>query len=53
MRKALVSVGKTELEDMIASGEPAEVSCHFCNEQYRFHTEELKEILKEAGCRED
>ena len=53
VRKALVSVGKTELEDMIASGEPAEVSCHFCNEQYRFHTEELKEILKEAGCRED
>ena len=34
-----------ELQDMIASGEPAEVSCHFCNESYRFEAWELKEIL--------
>ncbi len=45
VKKALISVGKKELEDMIASGEEAEVSCHFCNESYRFEAWELKEIL--------
>ena len=46
VKKALISVGKEELEEMIASGEPAQVSCHFCNENYRFETAELEEILK-------
>lgn len=46
VKKALVSVGKEELKDMIASGEPAQVSCHFCNENYQFEAEDLEEILK-------
>ena len=46
VKKALISVGKKELEDMIASGEEAEVSCHFCNERYRFEVPELEEILE-------
>ncbi|MCI8466063.1 MAG: Hsp33 family molecular chaperone HslO [Lachnospiraceae bacterium] len=44
VKKALISVGKTELEEMIASGETAEVSCHFCNESYQFDIQELKAI---------
>ena len=32
--------------DMIRSGEPADVCCHFCGEHYRFQTEELKELAR-------
>ncbi len=46
VKKALISVGREELEDMIASGDGAEVSCHFCNESYRFGTAELKKVLE-------
>lgn len=46
--KAVISVGKKELEDMIRDGEPIEVNCHFCNSHYRFTVEELKEMLKAA-----
>lgn len=46
--KVLLSVGKKELESMIADGEPIEVNCHFCNTNYVFSIEELKELLKNA-----
>lgn len=46
--KAVISVGKQELSDMIAEGEPIEVNCHFCNSHYHFSVEELEEMLKAA-----
>ncbi len=46
--RAVVSVGKTELEKMIDEGEPIEVNCHFCNSHYNFEVDELKELLKQA-----
>lgn len=46
--RVLISVGKKELESMIADGEPIEVKCHFCNTNHIFSTEELKELLKKA-----
>ena len=46
VEKALISVGREELLDMIRSGEPADVCCHFCGEHYRFQTEELKELAR-------
>lgn len=48
VEKAIVSVGKKELQDMIAEGKPIEVNCHFCNTSYEFTVDELKEILKKA-----
>lgn len=47
--RALRSLGKQELEEMIAEGEPIEVHCHFCNTDYQFGIEELKEIAYENG----
>jgi molecular chaperone Hsp33 len=44
--KALISVGKKGLQEMIDDGEPIHVNCHFCNTNYTFDIEELKEILK-------
>lgn len=41
---ALATIGKKDLDEMIADGGGIEVKCHFCNTSYRFCTEELKEI---------
>lgn len=42
--KSLATIGKKDLDDMIADGEGIDVKCHFCNTDYHFNTEELKEI---------
>lgn len=42
--KALISVGKDELQAMIDDGETVELNCHFCNTNYEFTVEELKEL---------
>lgn len=48
VEKALVSLGRKELTDMITEGKPVEVNCHFCNSQYEFTVEELEKLLKRA-----
>lgn len=48
VEKALISVGKTELQSMIDDAKPIEVNCHFCNKNYTFEVEELKELLEKA-----
>lgn len=44
MKKALISIGKAELEQMIADNEPIEMNCHFCNSFYHFDIQELETI---------
>lgn len=44
--KALISIGRKELNEMIQEGKPIEMNCHFCNTNYSFTVEELKEILR-------
>lgn len=46
--KAVISVGKKDLQEMIAEGKPIEVNCHFCNSHYTFTMEEMEEMLKAA-----
>lgn len=46
VEKALISVGRSELEDMVNDGKPIEMNCHFCNESYIYDLNELKELLK-------
>lgn len=46
IEKVLVSLGREELEDMVADGQPIEVNCHFCGKSYTFSLEELKGLLK-------
>ena len=46
VKKAIISIGKKDLNEMIAEGKPIEVKCHFCNTAYTFSIEELKEIVK-------
>ncbi len=46
VEKALISIGRKDLEEMIADGKEIEVNCHFCNTAYRFTPDELKVMLK-------
>lgn len=48
VERALISIGKKDIEEMIADGKPIEVSCHFCNKKYSFDTAELNVLLEKA-----
>ena len=48
VEKAIISVGEKEIRSMIEEGKPVEVNCHFCNTNYTFSVDELKEILKKC-----
>lgn len=48
IEKAIISIGKKEIQEMIDDGKPIEVKCHFCNTAYEFTVEELQEILKKC-----
>ena len=53
MEKALISIGKKDLESLIAEDQGAELSCHFCHNHYFFTTEQLREMLRLAQNREE
>ncbi len=46
IEKAIISIGKEEIEDIIKDNETIEVNCHFCSSKYYYTIEELKDIYK-------
>ncbi len=48
MEKALISLGKKDLQSLIDEGQGAELSCHFCRSRHFFSTEDLTAMLKNA-----
>jgi len=48
LEKALIAIGKEELEELIEEQGQAELTCHFCNKKYLFNKEELEDILNKA-----
>lgn len=46
IEKALISIGKKDLQEMIDDGETIEVNCHFCNKKYQVTVDELKNLLQ-------
>ena len=48
IEKALISVGRKSLNEMVQDGETIEVNCHFCNSKYEFTVEELKELIRRS-----
>ncbi len=44
VEKALISLGKKELDDIISDGKDIELRCHFCNRAYDFSLDEIKKI---------
>lgn len=49
VRRVLQSMGKSELEDMLAKEGKAEVTCHFCAAQYVIGADALQEMLAAAS----
>ena len=48
MERALISLGRKELQSLIDDGIPAELGCHFCHSTYSFTVDELKQLLEQA-----
>ncbi|MCM1252003.1 MAG: Hsp33 family molecular chaperone HslO [Clostridium sp.] len=46
VEKVLFSLGKKELQDMIAENKDVTLHCHFCNTDYVFAVDELKKLVK-------
>ncbi len=44
--RALISMGREELEKLAREQDMTEVSCHFCNKKYSFTAQELLDMLK-------
>ena len=44
VEKAVLSLGKDEIDDMINEGKDIEIKCQICNKAYNFSVEELKEL---------
>lgn len=49
VEKAIISIGKKEIRQMISENKPIEVNCHFCNTSYSFSVKELKELLEKCS----
>ncbi|OAX45658.1 Hsp33 family molecular chaperone HslO [Paenibacillus sp. AD87] len=48
VEKTLISLGQSEMEQLIEEEGQAEVVCQFCNEAYDFNKEQLETILEQA-----
>ena len=46
--RALVSLGKEELQDILDDDEPIETVCRFCNKSYVFTNDEIREMIENA-----
>ena len=49
MERALMSLGRDDLKQIIEEDGQAELSCHFCNSRYTFTKAELEAILREGA----
>ncbi|MCR3922553.1 MAG: Hsp33 family molecular chaperone HslO [Firmicutes bacterium] len=47
VEKAIISIGRKDIQEMIADNKPIEVSCHFCNTQYTYDVENLHRMIEE------
>ncbi len=49
MMRAIISLGKKEIRDIIETQGEAEIVCHFCNKAYKFDKNQLGEMLEKAS----
>lgn len=48
VEKVLISLNRKELQELIDEGKDVELNCHFCNTDYVFTVEELKQIQRKG-----
>lgn len=49
VERAIISIGRKEIREMIEEQKPISVNCHFCNREYSFSPPQLKELLGRCG----
>ncbi|WP_294152919.1 Hsp33 family molecular chaperone HslO [uncultured Clostridium sp.] len=47
VEKALISIGKDDLQELYDDGKTEEIVCNFCNKKYEFSHDDIGEILKD------
>jgi molecular chaperone Hsp33 len=47
VEKALISIGRRDLEEIYSEGKDEEIKCHFCNSAYLFSNNDIGELLKQ------
>lgn len=45
VERAIISIGKKDIQEMIAEARPVEVKCQFCDKVYNFEVEDLQRML--------
>ena len=45
VEKAIMSISRNDIEEMIADNEPIEVNCQFCDKHYTFTPDNLKKMI--------
>ncbi len=48
VEKALIAMGEVELYSLIKEGKPVTLNCGFCNSDYTFTIDELKDLVREG-----
>ena len=49
VERALLSMGREQLNELITEDHGTEVCCHFCEKKYRYSEDELKCLLNDAS----
>ncbi len=49
VERAVVSLGRQQLQQLIDEDHGTEVCCHFCGKKYRFSEDQLRDILERAS----
>lgn len=48
VERAIISIGKSDIREMIAEGKEIEAGCQFCDRKYVFSVEDLEDMLMRA-----
>jgi molecular chaperone Hsp33 len=49
VEKALISIGRKDLEEIYNEGKEEEITCHFCNTSYVFSNDDIGELLNKLN----
>jgi molecular chaperone Hsp33 len=49
VEKALISIGKKDLEELYNDEKTEEIKCHFCNKNYEFNHEDIGQLLESVN----
>lgn len=50
--KALISIGKEELNSILTEDHKAELACPYCDQKYQFDEADLRDFIQQASCME-